>query len=39
MKAVYIEQTGSSDVLRFGERPAPQPAAGEALVKIAAAGD
>jgi len=38
MKAVYIEQTGSPDVLRFGEQPAPQPAAGEALVKIAAAG-
>src|SRR5258708_2004695 len=38
MKAVYIEQTGSPDVLRFGEQPTPQPASGEALVKIAAAG-
>lgn len=38
MKAVYIEQIGGPDVLRFGERPTPQPAAGEALVKIAAAG-
>jgi NADPH2:quinone reductase len=38
MNAVYIEQTGGPDVLRFGEQPTPQPAAGEALVKIAAAG-
>src|SRR6267154_1857811 len=38
MKAVYIEETGSPDVLRFGEQPTPVPAAGQALVKIAAAG-
>jgi NADPH:quinone reductase len=38
VKAIYIERNGSPDVLRFGEQPAPQPAAGEALVKIAAAG-
>src|SRR5260370_4109452 len=38
MKVVYIEQTGSPDVLRFGEQPTPQPASGEALVKITAAG-
>ncbi len=38
MKAVYIEQTGGCDVLRFGDRPAPEPAAGEALVKLAFSG-
>ncbi len=38
MKAAYIEQTGSPEVLVFGERPMPAPAAGEVLVKIAAAG-
>ena len=38
MKAVYIEQNGGADVLLYGDRPRPQPAAGEALVKIAAAG-
>ncbi len=38
MKAVYIEQTGTPDVLRFGERPAPEPAEGEVLVKLAVSG-
>lgn len=38
MKAAYIEQTGSPEVLVFGERPMPAPAAGEVLVKIAAVG-
>ena len=38
MKAAYIEQTGSPEVLVFGERPMPAPGAGEVLVKIAAAG-
>lgn len=38
MKAVYIEETGGPEVLRFGDRPTPQPAAGEVLVKIAVAG-
>jgi NADPH:quinone reductase len=38
MKAVWIEQTGGPDVLRFGERPIPEPAAGEVLVKLAVAG-
>jgi NADPH:quinone reductase-like Zn-dependent oxidoreductase len=32
MKAIYIEQNGSADVLQYGDRPQPQPAAGEALV-------
>jgi NADPH2:quinone reductase len=38
MKAVYIEQTGGPDVLRYGEMPMPEPAAGQALVKVAASG-
>jgi NADPH2:quinone reductase len=38
MKAVYIEQTGAPDVLRFGERPVPEAAPGEVLVKIAFSG-
>jgi NADPH:quinone reductase len=38
MKAVYIEKTGGPEVLHSGEMPKPQAAAGQALVKIAAAG-
>jgi NADPH2:quinone reductase len=38
MKAVYIEQTGGADVLRYGDLPNPEPAAGQVLVKVAAAG-
>src|SRR5438105_5238975 len=38
MKAIYIEQTGSPDVLRFGDRPDPEPAPGEVLVKLAVSG-
>ncbi|HTW66191.1 MAG TPA: quinone oxidoreductase [Bryobacteraceae bacterium] len=38
MKAAYIEKTGPPEVLVYGERPIPEPAAGEVLVKIAAAG-
>jgi NADPH2:quinone reductase len=38
MKAVYIEQTGGPEVMVYGERPKPEPAAGEVLVKIAASG-
>lgn len=38
MKAVYIEQTGGPDVLRYGDLPKPEPAAGQVLVKVAAAG-
>jgi len=38
MQAVFIEQTGSPEVLQFGERPAPELAAGEVLVKVAASG-
>ncbi len=38
MKAVYIEQTGGIDALRFGERPRPEPGLGEVLMKVAYAG-
>jgi len=38
MKAVYIERTGGPEVLIFGERPQPEPGAGEVLVKVAASG-
>lgn len=38
MKAVYIEQTGGPEVLRFGDRPVPEPAQGEVLIKLAYSG-
>ena len=38
MKAVYIEQTGGAEVLRYGDSPKPEPTAGQVLVKIAASG-
>lgn len=38
MRAAYIEQTGGPEVLRFGDRPIPEPAKGEVLVKLAASG-
>jgi NADPH:quinone reductase len=38
MKAVFIEQTGGPDVLKFGDFPTPQPAPGQALIKVAASG-
>ena len=38
MKAVWIEQAGGPEVLRFGERPVLEPNAGEVLVKLAVAG-
>jgi NADPH2:quinone reductase len=38
MKAIYIERTGGPEVLIFGERPTPEPGAGEVLVKVAASG-
>ncbi len=38
MKAVYIEQPGGPEALVYGERPKPEPAAGEALVKVAYSG-
>ena len=38
MKAVFIEKTGGPDALHHGEMPAPELAAGQALVKVAYAG-
>src|SRR5438309_416185 len=38
MKAIYIEQTGGPEALKFGDMPDPKPAPGQALVKIAASG-
>ena len=38
MKAVYIEQTGSPDVLKYGDMPTPELAPGHALVKVEASG-
>jgi NADPH:quinone reductase len=38
VKAVWIEQPGGPEVLQFGDRPIPEPGAGEVLVKLAAAG-
>jgi NADPH2:quinone reductase len=38
MQAVYIEQTGGPEVLRYGDRPAPELRQGEVLIKLAAAG-
>ena len=37
MKAAYIRQTGSPDVIQYGDLPDPEPAEGEVLVKMAAA--
>src|ERR1700722_12294151 len=38
MKAVWIEQTGGPEALQFGDRPIPEPGAGEVLVRLSAAG-
>src|SRR5450631_2623698 len=38
MKSVYIEQTGGLESLIYGDRPKPEAAAGEVLVKIAVSG-
>jgi NADPH2:quinone reductase len=38
MKAVYIEQFGGIENLKYGERPKPELAGGEALVKVAVSG-
>jgi NADPH2:quinone reductase len=38
MKAVYIEQTGGPEVMRFGDRPVPEPQKDEVLVKVAVSG-
>jgi NADPH:quinone reductase-like Zn-dependent oxidoreductase len=38
VRAVYLERFGAPDVLTFGDRPAPSPKAGEALVRVRACG-
>jgi len=38
MKAIYIEQTGGPDSLKYGDMPKPQIAPGQALIKVAASG-
>jgi NADPH:quinone reductase len=38
MKAVFIEQPGDANALRYANFPKPEPAAGQVLVKLAAAG-
>ncbi|MDP8982608.1 MAG: quinone oxidoreductase [Acidobacteriota bacterium] len=38
MKAVFIEQPGGVENLKYADLPKPEPAPGQALVKIAAAG-
>ncbi len=36
MKAAYIAETGSPDVIRYGDLPDPQPGASQVLVKVGA---
>jgi NADPH2:quinone reductase len=38
VKAIWIEQAGGVEALQFGERPMPEPGAGEALIKVAVSG-
>lgn len=38
MKAIYFEEYGGPDVLRYGERPCPVPRRGQVLVQVRAAG-
>jgi len=38
MQAITIPQPGGPEVFEIGQRPTPQPAAGEVLIKVAAAG-
>ncbi len=38
MKAIVMNRTGGTDVLAFIDRPDPEPAPGEVLVQVAAAG-
>jgi NADPH2:quinone reductase len=38
MKAIYIEETGGPDVLKYGDMPKPELVPGHALVKVEASG-
>src|SRR5260370_2260401 len=38
MKAIEITEFGAPDVLKLGERPMPEPTAGEVLIKVTASG-
>ena len=38
MKAVFVEQPGGVENLKYGDIPTPTPGPGQALVKIAASG-
>ncbi len=38
MKAIYIEQPGGPEALKYGDMPQPELAPGHALVKVAASG-
>lgn len=38
MKAIYIEETGGPDVLKYGDMPKPELIPGHALVKVEASG-
>jgi NADPH:quinone reductase len=38
MKAIYIEQTGGPESLKYGDMPKPEPAPGQALIRVAASG-
>ncbi len=38
MRAVLMREPGGPDVLALGEAPVPQPASGQVLIKVAAAG-
>jgi NADPH2:quinone reductase len=38
MKAVFIEQPGDAGAMRYADFPKPEPASGQVLVKLAAAG-
>jgi NADPH2:quinone reductase len=38
MRVIAFDEPGSPDVLKVATRPAPRPAAGEVLIKVAAAG-
>lgn len=37
MKAIYIDDYGGADAMRFGERPAPEPGPKDVLIRVAAA--